>query len=108
MRFYGTPNMSVFEINKSRKDMHNVYKRRIRLFRFDDNGEFTTTDEKLIAKLIKKFKHDEPITTIEEKPVEAEEVAKVYHCKHVDCDFVAHSPIELAQHSRKIHPKGGD
>ena len=44
--------------------------------------------------------------TVDEKPIEAEEVVKTYHCKHIECDFTAHSPIELAQHSRKEHPKG--
>ena len=103
MKFYGTPNMGVYE-RKNRKDIGKIKRTKL-VFRFDDNGEFVTTDEKLITKLIKKFKHDEIITTIEEKPVEVEEVIKTYHCKHDGCDFVAHSPIELAQHSRKIHPK---
>lgn len=33
-----------------------------------------------------------------------ESAEKTYQCKK--CEFVAHSPIELAQHSRKEHPKG--
>ena len=66
MKFYGTPNMSVFELNKSLKDRHNIYKSRKLLFRFDDKGEFITTDEKLIAKLMRKFRHDETEIKVEE------------------------------------------
>lgn len=109
MKFYGTPNMGVYE-RKNRKDIGKVKRPKL-LFRFDSNGEFITEDEKLIAKLVKRFKHDETITTIEEKPVEAEEVEirtenTLRHCKK--CDFVCATQGELLRHYRENHPKGGD
>ena len=44
--------------------------------------------------------------TISETPEEVEitNEPKIFKCKK--CDFIALSPIELAQHSRKEHPKG--
>ena len=117
MKFYGTPNMSIFEISKSRKDIHNIYKHRILLFRFDDNGEFVTTDEKLISKLIRKFKHDETEIkteianiTFTENVIKAEEVEiksenSLRHCKK--CEFTCDTQGQLLRHYRESHAKEG-
>ena len=110
MKFYGTPNMSVFEISKSRKDMHNIYKRRKLLFRFDDKGEFITTDEKLIAKLKRKFKYDESENNVEKTSNIAEETEikseiTLRHCKK--CDFTCETQGQLLRHYRENHSKEG-
>lgn len=106
MKFYGTPNMGVYE-RKNRKDVGKIKRPKL-VFRFDSNGEFVTHDEKLIAKLSKKFNHDESIITIDKKPVEAEEVkiseeTKTRHCKK--CDFTCDTQGQLLKHYREEHAK---
>ena len=56
MKFYGEPGMLVSE--RVRKPFTMEYKMKPR-FRFDENGEFETDDERLIKKLKTKFKYDE-------------------------------------------------
>jgi len=56
MKFYGTPNMLVKQ--RKRKKMSTEYELKP-VFRFDENGEFITDDEKLIKKLAPKFRHEE-------------------------------------------------
>lgn len=48
MKFYGEPNLTVIEFRSKKA-----------LCKFDDKGEFTTEDEKLISKLRQHFKHEE-------------------------------------------------
>ena len=85
MKFFGTPGMLVKE--RIRKPFSMEYREKPR-FHFDENGEYETTDEKLIEKLKRKFKHDEP-----------------KHCKK--CDFTCNNQGELLAHYREIHPKEG-
>ena len=109
MKFYGTPNMGVYE-RKNRKDVGKIKRQKL-VFRFDSNGEFITDDEKLIPRLVKKFRCEETNTTLPAKPIEAEEVEirtenTLRHCKK--CDFVCATQGELLKHYRENHPKGGD
>ena len=108
MKFYGTPNMGVYEINRNRREAGNIYKRRKLLFRFDENGEYVTDDEKLIARLIKRFKHDETETakTTTTETTEKTDEIKQRHCKK--CEFTCETQGELLKHYREKHPKGGD
>lgn len=107
MKFYGAPNMSVFEINRKPKDADNIYRRKRLLFRFDNNGEFITEDAELIKKLERKFRHDE--ASVNEEMVEYLEVtpteSKLRHCRK--CDFACETQGELLRHYREQHPKGG-
>ena len=109
MKFYGTPNMGVYE-RKNRKDVGKIKRPKL-VFRFDEMGEFVTDDEKLIPRLVKKFRFEETNTTLPAKPIEAEEVEirtenTLRHCKK--CDFVCATQGELLKHYRENHPKGGD
>ena len=56
MKFYGQPNSLVREMR--RKPFSTEYEFKP-IFRFDEKGEYETTDDRLIQKLKKKFKHDE-------------------------------------------------
>jgi rubrerythrin len=56
MKFYGPPNMLVKA--KKRKKLSTEFEMKP-IFRFNENGEYETSDEKLIQKLKKKFKHEE-------------------------------------------------
>lgn len=111
MKFYAEPHLAVFEIQKKRILGESSELKRAIVCQFDNNGEFETDNESLITKLSKKFKHDEPIVTIDEKPVEAEEVeisaeTKLRHCKK--CDFTCDTQGQLLKHYREEHSKGGD
>lgn len=111
MKFYGTPDMSVFEINRSRKDINNIYKRRKLLFSFDKNGEFVTADKKLIERLIKKFRHDETEIKVDEtinivSETEIKSENSLRHCKK--CEFTCETQGQLLKHYREKHTKGGD
>jgi hypothetical protein len=86
MKFYGTPNSLVKE---RRKKPFSKEVKKIPLFRFDKNGEYTTSDDKLIQKLKKKFKYEEEV--------------KLKHCKK--CNFTCNNQGELLAHYREIHPK---
>lgn len=86
MKFYGTPYSLVKERRK--KPFSNEVKH-IPLFRFDENGEYSTSDDKLIQKLKKKFRYEEEV--------------KTKHCKK--CDFTCENQGELLAHYREIHPK---
>lgn len=108
MKFYGLPNMAVYEINPKHKHDMNIYKRKRLVFRFDERGEFVTDDETLIPRLVKKFRCEETNTTLPAKPIEAEEVEirtenTLRHCKK--CDFVCATQGELLRHYRENHPK---
>ena len=109
MKFYGTPNMGVYE-RKTRRDI--IKNKRPKLiFRFDGNGEFITADETLIAKLIGKFKHDKTEIaniTFTENVIKAEEVEiksenSLRHCKK--CDFTCETQGQLLKHYRESHTK---
>lgn len=109
MKFYGTPNMGVYE-RRTRKDIARNKRPKL-IFRFDSNGEFITDDEKLIPRLVKKFRCEETNTTLPAKPIEAEEVEirtenTLRHCKK--CDFVCATQGQLLKHYREEHAKGGD
>jgi uncharacterized Zn-finger protein len=56
MKFYGEPNTLVKTRKRKQFSTEVVMNP---LFRFDENGEYETTDERLIQKLKKKFKYDE-------------------------------------------------
>jgi hypothetical protein len=47
MKFFSTPNMTVYDRDKKRH------------FRFDENGEYETDDERLIKKMKKRFAFEE-------------------------------------------------
>ena len=80
MKFYGTPNSLVKE---RRKKPFSKEVKKIPLFRFDKNGEYTTSDGKLIQKLKKKFKYEEE---------------KTYKCKK--CEYETTNKGELLAHYR--------
>ena len=109
MKFYGLPKMGVYE-RKTRRDI--IKNKRPKLiFRFDGNGEFITSDETLIAKLIGKFKHDETEIaniTFTESVIKAEEVEiksenSLRHCKK--CEFTCDTQGQLLKHYRESHTK---
>ena len=106
MKFYGTPNMGVYE-RRTRKDIARNKRPKL-IFRFDANGEYVTDDEKLIARLIKRFKHDETETakTTTTETTEKTDEIKLRHCKK--CDFTCNTQGELLKHYREQHPKVGD
>ena len=99
MKFYGKPNKKVLRRDVNRLLAKGIIGSRT-LFRFDANGEFETEDERLIRKLIHKFKHDAPIVTEEQTTKEHPALA----CKK--CDFTTTNKGELMAHYRKVHPKG--
>jgi hypothetical protein len=86
MKFYGTPNSLVKE---RRKKPFSKEVKNIPLFRFDENGEYETTDDRLIQKLKKKFKFEEE---------------KTYKCKK--CDYETSNKGELMAHYRTNHKEG--
>jgi len=103
--------MSVFEINRSRKDAGNLYKKRKLIFAFDENGEYSTENAELIVKLKRKFQYDESEIKVEENLNIVEESGikveiNLRHCKK--CDFTCETQGELLKHYREQHIKGGD
>lgn len=108
MKFYGEPNMGVFEVVRKKNGMRKV--KRELVFRFDENGEYVTNDETLIKRLVRKFGHDDNDNIVE---VTADKVddnenkveVKLRQCKK--CDFACESQGELLKHYREKHPKGG-
>jgi len=83
MKFYGTPNSLVKE---RRKKPFSKEVKNIPLFRFDENGEYSTSDDRLIQKLKKKFKYEEE---------------KIYECK--ECDYKTPNKGKLLAHYRANH-----
>lgn len=55
MKFYGNPN----ELVNTRKKVNGMFKT-IPLFRFNSDGEFTTTDNGLINRLKNHFAYENP------------------------------------------------
>ena len=101
MKFYGTPNMGVYE-RKTRRDI--IKNKRPKLiFRFDEHGEYVTEDVALIEKLKCKFRYDE--IEIENKEIEIKSENSLRHCKK--CDFTCKTQGELLKHYREQHPKEG-
>lgn len=56
MKFYGQPNSLVREMR--RKPFSTEYEFKP-VFRFDEKGEYSTSDDRLIQKLKRKFKYEE-------------------------------------------------
>lgn len=81
MKFYGEPNTLVKTRKRKQFSTEVTMKP---LFRFDENGEYETTDERLIQKLKKKFKYEEE---------------KTYKCKK--CEYETTNKGELLAHYRK-------
>ena len=116
-KFFGEPNTLV----KTRKRV--LFQNEIKfkpLFRFDENGEYVTEDEHLIAKLKGRFDHMEiadalpfeevdHIPEVEKMVPEVVEVVEVvesfttttYKCKH--CRFKTTNKGELLSHYKKAH-----
>lgn len=107
MKFYAEPNLAVYETIKKPVFGDATQLKRVYVFRFDENGEYITDDEKLIARLIKRFKHDETETakTTTTETTETTDEIKLRHCKK--CDFTCETQGELLKHYREAHPKGG-
>ena len=82
MKFFGTPNMLVKE--RKRKPFSTEYKL-VPILRFNENGEYETDDPKLIEKLKRKVKTEQP--KIENK---------IYNCKH--CEYTTEDRVKLMQH----------
>ena len=102
MKFYGLPNMGVYE-RKTRRDI--IKNKRPKLiFRFDEHGEYVTEDVELIEKLKRKFRYDE--IEIENKEIEIKSENSLRHCKK--CDFTCDTQGQLLKHYREEHTKGGD
>ncbi len=102
MKFYGLPNMGVYE-RKTRKDVLKNKRPKL-IFRFDENGEFVTEDVELIEKLKRKFRYDE--IEIENKEIEIKSENSLRHCKK--CEFTCETQGQLLRHYREEHTKGGD
>lgn len=83
MKFYGQPNSLVREMR--RKPFSTEYEFKP-IFRFDEKGEYSTSDDRLIQKLKKKFKYEEE---------------KTYKCKK--CDYKTSNKGELLAHYRANH-----
>ena len=99
MKFYGLPNMGVYE-RKTRRDI--VKNKRPKLiFRFDENGKYVTEDIALIEKLKRKFRYDE--IEIENKEIEIKSENSLRHCKK--CDFTCETQGQLLKHYRESHTK---
>ena len=99
MKFYGTPNMGVYE-RRTRKDLARNKRQKL-IFRFDANGEYVTEDVALIEKLKRKFRYGE--TEIENNEIEIKSEIKLRHCKK--CDFTCETQRQLLAHYRKKHSK---
>ena len=99
MKFYGLPNMGVYE-RKTRRDI--IKNKRPKLiFRFDEHGEYVTEDVELIEKLKRKFRYDE--IEIENKEIEIKSENSLRHCKK--CDFTCETQGQLLKHYRESHTK---
>jgi hypothetical protein len=85
MKFYGQPNSLVREMRRNPMKDEPEF---VPIFRFDKNGEYTTSDDKLIQKLKKKFRYEEE---------------KVFKCKKCGEEF-ENRGLMLA-HYRANHPK---
>ena len=85
MKFYGKPGSLVREMR--RKPFSTEYEFKP-IFRFDEKGEYSTTDDRLIQKLKKKFKYEEE---------------KKFTCKKCGEEF-ENRGLMLA-HYRANHPK---
>lgn len=83
----------------------------IKRVRFDNNGEFSTENERMIARFHHKFDSKPSDDTAEEQAVEeiddgSAEVAgeiKQFSCKK--CEFVTDNKGSLMAHYRADHPK---
>jgi len=112
MKFYAEPHLAVYEMRKKHTFGENSHKQRVFVCQFDENGEFSTNDEKLISKLSAKFKYDEviisetPITTETTEEIETTDEIKLRHCKK--CDFTCETQGQLLKHYREEHSKGGE
>jgi hypothetical protein len=95
MKFYGKPYMAVTERNKDPRTRQ--FRRNVLVFRFDQKGEFETEDEKLIKRLMPKFKHES-----------VKETATGDSIKCKKCSFTCSNKGELMAHYRKEHKKDGD
>ena len=99
MKFYGLPDMGVYE-RKTRRDI--IKNKRPKLiFRFDENGKYVTEDIALIEKLKRKFRYDE--IEIENKEIEIKSENSLRHCKK--CDFTCETQGQLLKHYRESHTK---
>jgi hypothetical protein len=85
MKFYGQPNSLVREMR--RKPFSTEYEFKP-VFRFDEKGEYSTSDDRLIQKLKRKFKYEEE---------------KKFTCKKCGEEF-ENRGLMLA-HYRANHPK---
>lgn len=94
MKFYSEPNMSVFKMVKQGR-----FNKKVLAFKFDENGEFETEDNRLIEKLKIHFKHDEK----SKEPTKEPEPIKEIICKQCSKSF--ENKGLLLAHIRKEHPK---
>jgi len=92
-RFYSDPNRPVSDGRTG-----------IRLFKFDEKGEYVTLDPILAKRLEAKFRCEEIELVEVGKQAEPEkEPAKVCKCKK--CDFETDNNGLLMAHYREMHPK---
>jgi hypothetical protein len=82
MKFYGKPGSLVREMRRNPMKEEPEF---VPLFRFDKNGEYETSDDRLIQKLKKKFRHEE----------------KMFTCKK--CGYETANKGELLAHYRANH-----
>jgi hypothetical protein len=83
MKFYGKPGSLVREMRRNPMKEEPEF---VPLFRFDKNGEYSTSDDRLIQKLKRKFKYEEE---------------KIYECK--ECDYKTPNKGKLLAHYRANH-----
>ena len=104
MKFYGLPNMGVYE-RKTRRDIAKNKRPKL-IFRFDERGEYVTEDVTLIARLKHKFRYEE--SKIENDEIEIKSEIKLRYCK--TCGEAFENQGDLMRHCREEHPKtkGGD
>ena len=99
MKFYGLPNMGIYE-RKTRRDIAKNKRPKL-IFRFDERGEYVTEDIALIARLKHKFRYEE--SKIENDEIEIKSEIKLRHCKK--CDFTCETQGQLLKHYRESHTK---
>lgn len=94
MKYFSTPNCHIIDYDKCKE-----------VFCFNENGEFETTDEKIIQfmKKNKNFIRREESQKIKVAATGASKEIELKQCKK--CKFTCENQGDLMQHYKKIHPK---
>lgn len=98
MIFLGTPTQIITTIKKI-----GIKKRPVYVGRFDENGEFETTDETIIEKMKPHFEVKEETQTKPDEPITEITNETLIKCKKCEAEF--ENKGLLLAHIRKEHPK---